>query len=257
MSFTFDIDAEEVWLGENPLATRRPVLLSQGEYGPRVGVPAILEILGRYGVTASFFVPGRVAQTHPDCVESVLAAGHEVAHHGFTHRAPTLLSLEEEHDEFARSIDALRVFGVEPVGYRVPSWDLTEHTLGLIGEYGFTYSSNLMNDVRPYLLPGMDVVELPTHWLLDDAAHFWFSGDTWVKKISTNSEVDEIFAAEARGIARMGGCCVYTFHPQIIGRPGRLELLEATIRRAVEDGSAWIATTAAIAEAARATLTAG
>lgn len=256
-SFTFDVDAEEVWLAEDPAAAKRPVTLSQGYYGPRVGVPAILEMLRRHGVRATFFVPGRVAENHPHCVESILAAGHEVAHHGYTHRTPAQLSRDEEIVEFERSIAALRVFGIEPVGYRAPSWEFSEHTLGLLHRFGFRYSSNFMADVRPYLHDDADVMEVPVHWTLDDAAHFWFSGDTWQKKISTNSEVDEIFSAEARGIARMGGSCVYTFHPQIIGRPGRLELLENTITRALEDPTVWVATIADIASVARVSETTG
>jgi peptidoglycan/xylan/chitin deacetylase (PgdA/CDA1 family) len=251
VSFTFDVDAEEVWLGEDPGAARHPVVLSQGHYGPRVGLPAILELLTRHGVVASFFFPGLVAEHYPGSVEAVLAAGHEVAHHGHTHRMPAALTQREEVEEFERSIAALRYFGVEPRGYRAPSWDFSVHTLRLMAEFGFTYSSNFMTDVRPFVHEGVDVMEVPVHWVLDDAAHFWFSGDTWTKKISTNAEVDEIFAAEARGIARMGGCAVYTMHPQIIGRPGRLELLDQTIARAVADPTVWVTTTAEIAEEAR------
>lgn len=251
VSFTFDVDAEEVWLGEHPETANRPVTLSQGTYGPRVGVPEILRLLATYRVTASFFIPGRVAGRYPGTVDSILSAGHEVAHHGHTHRAPALLTFEEEVEEFEQSIAALGEFGVEPVGYRAPSWEFTEHTLGLVERFGFSYSSNFMADIRPYRHPEHDIVEVPVHWNLDDAAHFWFSGFSWTKKISTNSEVNEIFEAEERGIARMGGCIVYTFHPQIIGRPGRLELLEATIARVVADPDLHVATTVEIAESFR------
>lgn len=44
---------------------------------------------------------------------------------------------------------------------------------------------------------------------------------------------------------------IYTFHPQIIGRPGRLPLLETLVARAVEDGTVRVTTTADIAERAR------
>jgi peptidoglycan/xylan/chitin deacetylase (PgdA/CDA1 family) len=251
MAFTFDLDAEEVWIGENAGAVQRPVTLSQGHYGPRVAVPAILALLTRHDIVATFFIPGRVAETYPRCVEAILEAGHEVAHHGYTHRAPSLLAEAEEREEFERSIAALRTFGVEPVGYRAPSWDLTNRTIGLAAAYGFRYSSNFMSDIRPFMHAATGLMEVPVHWTLDDAAHFWFSGDTWTKAIATNSQVEEIFAAEARGIARLGGCCVYTFHPQIIGRPGRLELLDSMLGEAARRTGVWVTTTANIAEAAR------
>lgn len=249
--FTFDLDAEQVWLAENPSAERRPVLLSQGTYGPKVGLPAVLRLLRDYAVRSTFYVPGRVAETHPGAVELILAGGHEVAHHGYTHKPPAQLTPNQEIEELERGLEALRRFGVEPTGYRAPSWDLSQDTLGLLESHGFDYSSNFMDDVRPYIHPTNDIVELPVHWTLDDAAHFWFDGDTWTKKISTNAEVEQIMVAEAAGITAMGGCAVYTFHPQFIGRPGRLQLLEELLRQTVSNSSIWVATSAEIAAATR------
>lgn len=254
IAYTFDFDAEEVWIGEDPVNSRRPVVLSQGEYGARVGLGAVLEVLRRTEVTATFFIPGRVAQRHPAGVDRILAQGHEVAHHGHTHRSPATLSPEEEWAELEQGIEALVRHGVKPVGYRAPSWELTEHSLGFLEQLGFSYSSNFMTDIRPFRHRDRDLVELPVHWNLDDAAHFWFSGDNWEKKICTNSEAEEIFLDEADGITAMGGCCVYTFHPQIIGRPGRLKLLERLITAGQEDSQTRLAPLGLLAEEARAEL---
>jgi hypothetical protein len=142
-------------------AAKRPVVLSQGSYGPRVGLPAILEVLARHGVAATFFFPGRVAEAHPGAVESVLTAGHEVAHHGYTHRGPGSLSREQQAEEFERGNAALQVFGVTPAGYRAPSWDFGPDTLMLVEQFGFRYSSNFMTDIRPFRHEGTDVIELP------------------------------------------------------------------------------------------------
>ena len=65
VAFTFDFDAEEVWIGEDPDNADRPGILSQGTYGAKVAVPLILDLLERNGVRASFFIPGRVAERHP------------------------------------------------------------------------------------------------------------------------------------------------------------------------------------------------
>jgi len=85
VAFTFDFDAEEVWLAEDPENANRPGVLSQGTYGAKVAVPLILELLERQGLRATFFVPGRVAERHPERVREMVAAGHEVGHHGYTH----------------------------------------------------------------------------------------------------------------------------------------------------------------------------
>ncbi|HSL96091.1 MAG TPA: polysaccharide deacetylase [Thermoleophilia bacterium] len=251
VAFTFDFDAEEVWLADDPANAGRPGLLSQGTYGAKVAVPLILEVLARHSVPATFFVPGRVAERHPGRVAEIAAAGHELGHHGYTHTSPSALTPAQEEEELVRGMDALARFAPTLRGYRSPSWEFSPHTLGLLEKHGFEYSSNLMDDVRPYLHPGAGIVELPVHWILDDAVHFWFGEESWTKKISTVDEVRAIWTAEFEGIRRLGGCCVFTMHPQFIGRPGRLPLLEAMIAVIRETPGVWVAQAHEIAEHAR------
>jgi peptidoglycan/xylan/chitin deacetylase (PgdA/CDA1 family) len=249
---TFDFDAEEVWAGEDPGNAARPGVLSQGAYGAKVGVGLVLELLRRKALGATFFVPGRVAERHPQPVKRILAAGHEVALHGYTHRSPADLSEPEEEDELTRALGALRAVGAEPIGYRSPSWDFSDSTLALLQAAGLRYSSNMMDDIRPYLHGGYDIVELPVQWLLDDAPHFWFDGaTTWSKKISTPSEVREIWEEEFRGIHALGGVTVLTLHPQIIGRPGRLRMLDAFLDMVLATEGVGVVTAGEAAAAAR------
>lgn len=245
--FTFDFDAEEVWIGEDPANASRPGVLSQGGYGARVAVPAILELLERHQVRATFFVPGRVAERHPGRVEQIVAAGHELAHHGYTHTSVTSLTPEEEEEEMRRGLEVLRGFSPKVTGYRSPSWELTPATLGLVEKYGLSYCSNLMDDIRPYRHPGTSVVELPVQWILDDAAHFWFDGAGWTNSISTTADVRSIWQEEFLGIRQMGGAFVLTMHPQIIGRPSRLALLDAFLGYVESHEDVWVATAAEIA----------
>lgn len=251
VAFTFDFDAEEVWLTGDPANARRPGLLSHGTYGAKVAVPLILDLLARHAVPATFFVPGRVAERYPERVAEIVAAGHELAHHGYTHTSPTAMTAAEEEEELLRGKEALERFVPALRGYRSPSWEFTPHTLDLLRAHGFEYSSNLMDDIRPYLHPGAGLVELPVHWILDDAPHFWFAEDDWTKKISTVDEVRAIWEAEFSGIRRLGGCCVFTMHPQFIGRPGRLPLLEAMIALVRETHGVWVAPAHEIAARAR------
>jgi peptidoglycan-N-acetylglucosamine deacetylase len=247
VSFTFDFDAEEVWIAEDPANSDKPGVLSQGTYGAKVAVPLILDLLARHAVRGTFFVPGRVAERYPERVREILAAGHEVGLHGYTHASPASLTREEEDAELARGLAALTALGARVEGYRSPSWDFSPDTLALVQRHGLRYSSNLMDDVRPYRHAGTPIVEVPVHWLLDDAPHFWFSGADWDRKIATNDEVRAIWAAELAGIRELGGCCVFTMHPQIIGRPGRLGFLDAFVASVGEMPDVWVATTGEIA----------
>jgi peptidoglycan/xylan/chitin deacetylase (PgdA/CDA1 family) len=132
-------------------------------------------------------------------------------------------------------------------GYRSPAWEFSVNTLELLAGHGIGYSSNLMDRLHPYRHPN-GVVELPVQWLLDDAAHFWFSPDEWVKKISTPSEVREIWEEELLGIRDLGGLCVLTMHPQVIGRPSRLRFLDSFMGMVQELDGVWVAGCADIAD---------
>ena len=113
VAFTFDFDAEEVWIGDDPENANRPGVLSQGTYGAKVAVPLLLELLERHGLKQTFFVPGRVAERHPGRVQEILAAGHEVGHHGYTHTSPAKLTRAEEEAELLRALEVLRGLGAE------------------------------------------------------------------------------------------------------------------------------------------------
>src|ERR671936_722042 len=74
---SFDIDAETMWTARDPKNAERPIVMSQGAYGWKVGMPRILQLLDRYGLKVTFFVPGLVMEQRPAMVEAILKQGHE------------------------------------------------------------------------------------------------------------------------------------------------------------------------------------
>lgn len=248
---SFDFDAEEVWIGENPINAQRPSVLSQGRFGPQVAVPLILDLLKKHQVASTFFTCGRDAERHPESMRAILSAGHELAHHGYTHTSPAELSAEEELEELRRGKSALEACGAEVTGYRSPSWELSAQTLDLLTAHGFDYSSNLLDDVVPYRHSEHDLVEVPVSWILDDAPHFWFANDTWNKTIRSPREVADVWFPEIDGLADLGAHVMLTMHPMIIGRPSRLAFLDKVLAHLRERG-AWIAPVREVAAHTRA-----
>ena len=115
-AFTFDVDAESAVLWGNEAVAARMSVISHQAYGPLVGIPRILDLLDRHQIPATFFVPGHTAHRYPDAVRSIVAAGHEIAHHGYLHEQPTALTLEQENEALDRGLQALaEVAGVRPV----------------------------------------------------------------------------------------------------------------------------------------------
>jgi peptidoglycan/xylan/chitin deacetylase (PgdA/CDA1 family) len=233
---TFDVDGETLWVSRDKVNTIGPVMLSQGAYGPKVAVPRILEILREYDIKSTFFVPGWIAEHYGPTCQSVLAAGHEIGHHGYAHEWPNRVSHEEEREGFLLGKHWLeKLTGKPPVGYRAPGWEFSDITMDLMLEFGIQYSSNLMDSDAPYELlrdgKPSGIVELPVSWVLDDAAFFMF-GQTTSYVIQNARQVLEIWTDEFDGLYEEGRGNVYvlTLHPQIIGRPSRLRMLEQLIR---------------------------
>src|SRR6202795_18482 len=82
VALSFDPDHETSTLRMGSVS---PGQLSQGEYGSRVGVPRILDLLKRHDIKASFFVPGVVALLHPDEQRRGGGEGDECGRRGGTH----------------------------------------------------------------------------------------------------------------------------------------------------------------------------
>src|SRR3954469_1580535 len=115
---TFDFDAESLWLAKDPGNADRLATLSQGRYGAKVGVPKILELLRNEGLKGTFFTPGWTLDAHTATVETILADGHELGHHGYLHHWPDAENPAQIRDELDRGLDAMhRHFGVTPAGY--------------------------------------------------------------------------------------------------------------------------------------------
>ncbi|MDT5286712.1 MAG: peptidoglycan-N-acetylglucosamine deacetylase [Mycobacterium sp.] len=257
-AFTFDVDAESAVLWNNESVGARMSVMSHQAYGPLVGVPRILDLLERHQIASTFFVPGHTADRYPDAIRSIVAAGHEIAHHGYLHEQPTTLTLEQEIDVLDRGLAALAdVAGVRPSGYRAPMWDLSWRTPALLAERGFLYDSSLMDSDHPYELaitPGADqsLVEIPIQWALDDWEQYCYLPDiSGSGLIESPRKAREIWQLEFDGLRRAGGCWVLTNHPFLTGRPSRAAELDDLMRYVLDHDDVWTTNLATIAEHVR------
>ena len=232
---TFDIDGETLWTSRDKANPIGPVMRSQGRYGPEVGLPRILSLLKRLEVPATFFVTGQVADCYPDQCNRILDQGHEIGHHNYLHEWPSKVDSEVEIRDFEKGLEAIkRLTGKNPAGYRAPGWEFSNVTFKMLVEHGLKYSSNMMDDEKPYehTLDGKStgIVELPCSWILDDAAFFMY-GLTYNPPMSPPSHVLAQWKAEFDGLYAEGDGRVFvlTMHPQIIGRPSRMAMLEELI----------------------------
>lgn len=135
----------------------------------------LLDLFGRHGVEATFFVLGWVADRFPDLVREIDRRGHELATHGYSHRLLTAMQPEEFRADLQRSLAVLApLTGQEIRGFRAPSFSLTKRTLwalDIMREAGIRYDSSVFPvafhpdygipdaQLAPHTLAGL--IELP------------------------------------------------------------------------------------------------
>ncbi len=246
----------------------KPTMISRGDFGI-VATARILELLRRHGIASTWFIPGHTIESYPACAAAVVAAGHEVGHHGWTHRAPAILGRELEERELVRGNEAIRkLTGRTARGYRSPSWDLSPHSIGLLLKHGFVYDSSLMgHDYLPYQARDGDVVtleepivfgpdtalvEMPISWSLDDYPVFEYMrvasavqpGLMSARLVGENWLADFDYMREHCD----WGVLTYTFHPHVIGRGHRMIMLEKLIQDLGAGGASFMTMEQAVAE---------
>jgi peptidoglycan-N-acetylglucosamine deacetylase len=259
---TFDLDGETMWTSRDPTAAKRPILLSQGAYGWKTGVPRILELLRRYGIRSTFFVPGLIVEQRPQVIDSIVTAGHEIAHHSYSHAWIVDLTHDQEREEMEKGFEAIRrATGKAPRGYRAPASEISDITLGLMKSYKFDYSSSFYDSDTPYLheIDGQksDIVELPSRWCLVDAPYFQYSIVLPGRTMHAPSSVLETWKTEFDMLYAEDRAMTVAMHPQLIGQPSRLTVLEGLIKHAMNHPNVWMGRCDEISDALRPNLAVG
>ncbi len=245
--FSVDVDAESPF--QWSLAESAPATLGQIEqrlFGPRIGIWRILDLLDRYQIKATMFVPGLVARNHPELLPAFVARGHEIGLHGYFHEIAT----ETDPYEFARALDeSLALFksqaGVVPAGFRSPAWEMTPAMLAEVKRRGL-YDSSLMGFDHPYTIDG--VTQVPVLWAVDDAIYFRFTGSpTDRAPPSPQGGILDAWLDEWEILHREGRMMMLTVHDWISGRAGRVRMLEKLLDVVTASKGTWIATVGEIA----------
>ncbi len=263
---TFDFDTMSGFIARG-LTT--PTSLSRGEFGARAA-PRILALLQSRSIRSTWFTPGFTIETWPRECEAVVKAGHEIAHHSWSHVPPADQSREQEEADMVRANDAiLRLTGRKARGYRSPSWDLSPNTIELLVKHGFVYDSSLMGaDYWPYPARRGDVaelgqryrfgeetplIEMPISWSLDDFPHFEFlrTSQTVLPGLQPARAVMDNWLDEFRYMKKSvdWGVLTYTMHPYVIGRGYRMLALEDLVDALAREGAMFMTMEEAAREA--------
>jgi len=240
-------------------AVRHVAAISEAAYGVTTAMPRILALHRELEIPATFFVPAHVAERHPATIEAILKDGHEVAHHGYMHENVFGMDDGDERAVFEHASAILeRLTGEAPRGWSAPAWGVKAHTLELMVSMGMTYDASLMEYDRPHLIETRagSLIELPISMVLDDWALFgssiYWGGDV---ALVPAEHAETIWREEFDGMRRYGGLFQTTFHPNLMGRPGRLIMLERLLGHMRSFDDVWWGTCEQAAALARETAT--
>ena len=150
-AYGVDIDAVAGWIGSYG-GGDSPDDISRGLFAGEVGTPRMLNLFKRNGIKATWFIPGHSIETFPEQVEEIVAAGHEIGMHGYTHENPIAMTAEQEEAVMRKCVALIeQVSGRRPTGYVAPWWEFSTITNELLLKLGIKYDHSLMhNDFTPY-----------------------------------------------------------------------------------------------------------
>jgi len=113
----------------------------------RDNMDKILKLCEKNNCKATFFTLGCIAENYPDIVKRIVAEGHEVASHGYSHQLAYTQSLEEFKADVSKSIKIIEdVIGVKVRGFRAPSWSIVRKNINYLTaleELGLTFDASI------------------------------------------------------------------------------------------------------------------
>lgn len=106
--------------------------------GPSQNTSTLLDMLAEYKIPATFFLLGQQANLHADLIERMLAEGHEIGNHSWSHPNLRKLSTEAQAEQIRQTDQLLRSYGALPLFFRPPYGSFDERTIAITEELGLS-----------------------------------------------------------------------------------------------------------------------
>ncbi|HET6970776.1 MAG TPA: allantoinase PuuE [Phenylobacterium sp.] len=208
------------------------------EYGSRAGVWRLLRLFERYGVPVTVFGVAMAMERNPAVVEAMLAAGHEIASHGWRWINYQDVPERVEREHMLRAIDIhKRLTGEAPLGWYTGR--TSPNTRRIVAEHsGFLYDADDYSDDLPFWASVARRPHLIVPYTLE-ANDMRFSGtglNTGEQFFSYLKDAFDVLYAEGEARPKM---LSVGLHCRIVGRPGKMAGLERFIRYALEHKDVW------------------
>lgn len=210
------------------------------EYGGRVGVWRLMDLFERRKVPLTFFAVAMALERNPDVAKAAVAAGHEIANHGWRWIDYQHVPLETEREHLLRSIASIEaVTGARPLGMYTGRMSPNSRAL-YVEEGGFLYDSDSYTDELPYWVKvsGKDHLIVPYTLDANDmrfaTAQGFNSGDQFFAYLRDSFDVLYAEGGETPRMMSIG------LHCRLVGRPGRFLALQRFLDHVQSHDKIWL-----------------
>ena len=259
-SFGWDLDGDTIWRNKVVKLKHGDKLIrsrSIGLYGIMKGAHRILDIMEKYNLKSTWFIPAENVERYPDLIHDILSCGHEIANHGLDHDDFYGNTVEEQLENIKKSQEIFQdIIGKTPVGFRPtgPLFPETERNL-FSDENVLYYSRGMAEEKIDFHYVNGDktsVVKLPCRQELDEYIQMVYSSYPQVlagqPRIAPYKDVLTNFIREIEGAIRFGSAITTAFHPQVSGTPGKAEIIERLCEYITSNPAIWCTTCEEIAK---------
>lgn len=213
------------------------------DYGNRVGVWRLTELLERYGIPVTAITNSAVFDNYPPIAEEGRARGWTWVAHGETNsRLHVGLDRDAEKGFLERIVAKFESsVGVRPKGWVGPALTSTPNTLELLAELGFDYTLDWNNDDQPYPFKTETgrIVAIPQSSEVTDMDAFIVHHQTGEEFAQSVINQFDCLYTEAENTLRVMGIPLHTF---VVGQPFRARPFERSLEYIASHEDIWLTT---------------
>lgn len=217
------------------------------DYGPRVGIWRMMEIMERYGVKGTVALNADVCVHYPRIIEEGNKLGWEWMGHG---KNNSILHANKSEDEeramIAGIVDTIkRGTGKAPRGWLGPALTETHNTLDLLAEAGIDYVADWVNDEQPYPIrvKGGTMTSIPYSVELNDIPAFLDGSQSAENFGRMIKDQFDVLYEDGAKTGRVMSICL---HPFLIGHPFRAKYFADALAHITSRREVWVTTGAEI-----------
>ncbi|WP_338867938.1 polysaccharide deacetylase family protein [Myxococcus stipitatus] len=219
------------------------------DYGVRVGIWRLMEVMQKYGVKGTVALNSDATQHYPRIIEAGTQLGWEWMGHGKTNSM--LLpqhSPEEERQHIFSVVETItRSTGKAPRGWLGPALSESLHTLDYLAEAGIQYVADWVNDEQPYPMRVKtgQMLSVPYALELNDFGAFLVHGQS--AEGFARTIIDQFDTLYEDG-AKTGRVMAIALHPFLIGHPHRSKYFAQALAHITSRKEVWMTTGGEIAD---------